>query len=104
MTKILDITNRKHEPVLKHVGRSGKKYIFRWDSGKGRYAYEPQNQEEVDDLMEGAKHWNMHHFSFTLPEIPKAPVKRTRKKRKPPIEHVELQKQTMGSEADTATL
>lgn len=76
--KITDITNRKHERILKHIGVSGKKYVFSWDRNLGRYAYEATKQEEVDDLLEGAKQWGMNHFSFVMPET--APTKTARKR------------------------
>lgn len=87
--KILDISTRKREPYLKHVGVSGKKYQFKWDRALGRYAFEASTQEVVDDIMEGARHWNFGHFSFLLPEEPapvkkRAPRKRAAKKAVPP--------------------
>jgi len=76
--RILDITHRRFEPVLKPTGRSGKTYVFRWNPKLGRYAYETDSQIELDDLMEGAMHWRHTYFSVQVLDEPEpvAPVKK----------------------------
>ena len=97
--KIIDLTHRRYEPVLKMLGRSGKQYMFRWDADLGRYAHTPEDQTAIDDLFEGAMHWNHTYLSIIIgppepeavePEDAPEPVKKTSSRRK---------KQTMAGNA-----
>jgi len=85
---IVDIQHKKYEPVLKHSGRSGKQYPFRWERTLGRYAYEAQDQSEVDDLFEGVLHFGgMYYLSVVIPPdpapAPPAPERKRPAKNKP---------------------
>jgi hypothetical protein len=78
--KIISLSYRHYEPVLKMIGRSGKNYPFRWESKLGYYVYETESQEDVSDLFEGCMHWNHGYLSILLPEVPR---KKARKRVKP---------------------
>jgi len=103
--KITDITNRKHERYLKHIGVSGKKYVFSWDKEVGRYVFETSEQVEIDDLFESSKIWGQQHFSLIMPPEPakkQARKRPARKKASPKKEAAE--KQTVGRSAFEPTM
>lgn len=64
--KIVSLTHRRYEPVLKFTGKSGKMYPFRWCPKTGRYAFETGKQAEIDDLMEGRELWKDDYFSVVM--------------------------------------
>jgi len=97
--KITDITNRKHERYLKHIGVSGKKYVFSWDKEVGRYVFEANTQIEIDDLFEGSKVWGQQYFSLVMPPQPQPAKKQARKRparKKAPAKSASDEKQTVG--------
>ena len=38
-------------PVIRVKGMSRLQYVFKWDKGIRHYAYEPENQREIDDIF-----------------------------------------------------